>query len=309
MAQNKRATPAPHRPAANRTPANLRTPAAKRDSREQARALMAEQQRAERRRGNLIKAGIAVVAVIVAIGILVGVKLSSSPKKSAPATVAGASLMAQVTGVPAATLDAIGKGQVNPLPTAKSGNAVRMVDGKPLILYVGGEFCPFCAAERWAMIVALSRFGTFSNVSQIYSNEDNIPTFSFHGSTYTSDYVTFQPMEINGNSKGDSPNGWAPLETLTPDQTSIFQKFNSDGAFPFMDFADQAVVVGSSYSPALLEGKTQAQVAAQLTDTSSAIAKAVGGTANAFTAQICKLTNDQPGTVCSTTAAKAYSNG
>ena len=38
-------------------------------------------------------------------------------------------------------------------------------DGKPEVLYVGAEYCPFCAAERWPVVVALSRFGTWSGLS------------------------------------------------------------------------------------------------------------------------------------------------
>ena len=36
--------------------------------------------------------------------------------------------------------------------------------GKPEVLYVGTEFCPYCAAESWSLIVALSRFGQFSGL-------------------------------------------------------------------------------------------------------------------------------------------------
>ena len=32
--------------------------------------------------------------------------------------------------------------------------------GLPEMLYMGAEYCPFCAAERWAMVMALSKFGT-----------------------------------------------------------------------------------------------------------------------------------------------------
>ena len=37
-------------------------------------------------------------------------------------------------------------------------------NGLPEVLYVGAEYCPFCAAERWALIVALSKFGSFSKL-------------------------------------------------------------------------------------------------------------------------------------------------
>ena len=34
---------------------------------------------------------------------------------------------------------------------------------------MGAEYCPYCAAQRWAMIVALSRFGTFSGLTTVHS--------------------------------------------------------------------------------------------------------------------------------------------
>jgi hypothetical protein len=276
-----------------------------------ARQLLEVQRRQARRRSNLIRAGIGVVAVLAIVGIIVGLSLSAGSKKptaAPPASVAPSALLNQVTGMSPAVLDQIGKGKVGTLPQAVSGNPVKTADGKPTVLYVGGEFCPYCAAQRWAMLVALSRFGTFSNVQQINSAEDNIPTFSFEGSTYKSDYVNFDPMEIEGNSAG--PNGsWVPLDTLSADQQATFQKLNPDGSFPFLDFADQATVIGASYSPLLLSGKTHDQVAAALSDPNSDIAQAVGGSANAFTAQICKLTNNQPANVCSSAAVKAYNGG
>ncbi len=273
-----------------------------------ARQQIEVQRRQAQKRSNMIRAGIIVVAVLAVIGIGIGVALNVGSKKAAPATAAPQNLVSQVTGMSPTVLDTIGKGTANPVPTPVSGNPVATADGKPLVLYVGAEYCPYCAAQRWAMIVALSRFGTFSNLSQIKSYEDGIPTFTFHGSTYTSDYVTFQPMEINGNGVGT--NGQPlPLETLSPSQQATFQKLDPQGSFPFLDFGDQAVVIGSSFPPTLLEGKTQAQVAAELSNPDSDIAKAIGGSANAFTAQICKLTNNQPANVCSSTAVKAYNGG
>jgi hypothetical protein len=34
------------------------------------------------------------------------------------------------------------------------------------MLYIGAEYCPYCAAERWPLVMALSKFGTFSNLPQ-----------------------------------------------------------------------------------------------------------------------------------------------
>ena len=74
-------------------------------------------------------------------------------------------------------------------------------NGKPLIFYFGAEFCPYCAAERWPLIVALSRFGTFTGLSTTTSSSSdaypNTPTFTFRAASYTSDYVSFQAVEAS----------------------------------------------------------------------------------------------------------------
>ena len=49
----------------------------------------------------------------------------------------------------------------------------------------------------------------------------------------------------------------------------------------------------------MLQGKTWAQIAAALHDPSSAIAQGALGAANYMTAAICKMTGDQPASVCS----------
>ena len=78
-----------------------------------------------------------------------------------------------------------------------------MRHGKPELLYIGAEYCPFCAAQRWAMVAALSRFGTFSNLSLTHSASADVypdtPTFSFYQSTYSSKYLTFTSVETNTN--------------------------------------------------------------------------------------------------------------
>src|SRR5438876_6623085 len=41
--------------------------------------------------------------------------------------------------------------------------------GKPVVLYVGAQYCPFCAAERWALVLALSRFGHWAGLRPMRS--------------------------------------------------------------------------------------------------------------------------------------------
>ena len=52
----------------------------------------------------------------------------------------------------------------------------------------------------------------------------------------------------------------------------------------------------------MLQGKTWTEVAAALSDKSTAIAQGADGAANILTAAICKVTNDQPASVCSSPA-------
>jgi thiol-disulfide isomerase/thioredoxin len=82
---------------------------------------------------------------------------------------------------------------VNNPPKRISGQAVLNDNGKPLIVYIGAEYCPYCAAERWAAVIALSRFGTFTGLGQTHSSSSDVypdtATLSFHGAVYASQYL------------------------------------------------------------------------------------------------------------------------
>ena len=84
-------------------------------------------------------------------------------------------------------------------PVLMHGQPPLSADGKPEVLYVGAEYCPFCAAERWPLIVALSRFGTFTGLHNMQSSSTSvfpeIQSFSFVGATYPSPYVAFTGIE------------------------------------------------------------------------------------------------------------------
>lgn len=273
----------------------------------------AAQRKADRQRTMLVTGG-AVVAVIAVVLAFVLVKtLSGSP--TAAATVHGTkaeAVMQKLSTVPAATLDSVGagSGQSN-LPRPISGSPPLTENGKPEMLYVGAEFCPFCAAERWAMAMALSRFGTFSNVGLIHSSSTDVypstPTLTFYKSSYTSKYLTFTPVETETVTH-------ASLQTPTSAQQALVDKYDAPpytslqnrGAIPFIDFGNKvALVGGSSYIPQALHGMSWDQVAAALSNPTSTVAKQVDGAANYLTASICKMTNDKPATVCATPAITA----
>jgi len=267
--------------------------------------MRAAEARAERKR-RLAMAGTVVLAVALVAGVLVYLGLTSSgPSDAASTEAASAAVMKKVGSVPASTLDSVGSGTTQ--ATIKTISAPALTkDGKPRVLYVGAEYCPYCAAERWPVVVALSRFGTFSGLGETRSaSQDvypNTPTLSFHGATYTSKYLSFTGVETTSNKQ--TANGYEALDKLSAADQKIFDKYNqppyvtSGGAIPFIDLGGKYVSSGASYGPDVLTGKTQAQVASTLSNPDNEIAKAVDGTANSFTAALCDLTGGKPTSVC-----------
>jgi Domain of unknown function (DUF929) len=259
------------------------------------------------------------VAVVLALVLLQGGNSGSSGTAAGgPSGPTGASLTAltdKVTSVPAATLDQVGGGTVTAPPTTISG-APLTSGGKPEMLYIGAEYCPYCAAERWGMIVALSRFGTFKGLATIRSAERNgagtaepfplTATFTFLNATYTSKYLTFTSVEELTNIPDKATGGYTPLQTPTAAQQALIQKYDAanNGAIPFIDYGNKFMSVGASYNPGVLSGLSWTQIAGDLSTPSSAVAQGVLGTANYATAAICGLTGDQPATAC-TPAVKA----
>jgi thiol-disulfide isomerase/thioredoxin len=282
-------------------------------------AQRAAAQRARTRNRVLIAGGaIAVVVVVVLVLVLTGRNSPAgggSGPGTPPAGSALTSLVTTTTTVPAATLDQIGAGQVSTPPMSISGSPLTS-GGKPELLYIGAEYCPYCAAERWAMIMALSRFGTFSGLAATHSAAKNgagqaelypnTPTWTFAHASYASKYLTFTPVETYTNVPDPATGGYTTLQTPTAEQQALLTKYDTayGGAIPFLDFGNKYLSVGASYDPGVLAGKTWAQVAADLHDPSSSVAAAAGGTANYLTAAICGITHDQPASAC-TSVVKA----
>ena len=294
--------------------------------RERIAAQRAAERRAEQRRRILIASGsiIAVVAIVVAF---IVVKANSKPaattsSSNGPTGTALASVVSDLTSVPASTTDKIGNGggQVNATPKPVTNGTPLTANGKPEMLYMGAEYCPYCAAERWAMIQALSRFGTFSGLSTVHSASvngagqaepyPNTPTFTFHGSTYTSKYLTFTPVETQTNIPDKTTGTYTLLETPTKDQQALLTKYDappyvpsgSQGAIPFIYFGGKYIIAGASYNPQVLAGLSWSKIASEVKNNpNSDVAKAVVGTANYITAAICKMTGNQPASACTST--------
>jgi thiol-disulfide isomerase/thioredoxin len=281
--------------------------------REKIAAQRAAQRRAEQRRRILIASGSILVVIAVVVAFIV-VKANNKPSGSSsngPTGSALAGVVSKVTNVPASTLDKIGSGSFTGKIQPVNGGTPLTSGGKPEMLYMGAEYCPYCAAERWSMIVALSRFGTFSGLSTVHSSTtdtpSNISTFTFHGSSYTSKYLTFTPVEMETNIPDQSTGGYTTLETPTKEQEALITKYDAPpyttqaGAIPFIYFGGKYLSIGASYDATTLSGLKWDQIAADLNNPDSAVAKAINGTANHITAAICKMTGNQPASACTAT--------
>jgi hypothetical protein len=268
-------------------------------TRQRIAAHQAAVRRAQARR-RLLLAGGSIAAVLGLVVAIVVVGLNRTPPRAGPAVV-NARLATQITAVPAATFDAVGRGTANG-PEPMRGQPELTRDGKPEVLYIGGEFCPFCAAERWAIAAAVSRFGHLSGLRFIHSSPadsyPDTPTLSFYKAAFTSKYIAFVPVEWYGEAEDPStPFGHVYLQQPTAQERAEFTRYDGS-SIPFLDIANRYLAPGIAYSPADLAGLTWSQVTAGMHNSGSPVARDIDGAANLITAAICSVTRGQPGDVC-----------
>src|SRR3954452_3821897 len=166
--------------------------------------LRAEAARKDRQRTQDIVAVVAVVIVVVSV--VLGVVISSRPKDAPAATPSGgAAALATLEKLPASLFDKAPAPTPEQAPAKLAGGTPLTQDGKPKVLYVGAEYCPFCAMERWPLIAALSKFGTFSGLKPTTSASDDVhpdtPTWTFADATYSSDVLAFEAVETADREK------------------------------------------------------------------------------------------------------------
>jgi hypothetical protein len=267
-----------------------------------AAARAAEAARAARRRNLMLGGGgVAVVLIVVGVIIAVGVSHKGSKTTANPVLPASSTVTAALGKAAAVTTAPTSFSTVTGPPSRLTGSALIGADGKPEVLYVGAEWCPFCAVTRWPLTVALSRFGTFTGLQTTESiandSDPNTPTLSYHGATYSSTYIDFVPVETADGAR-------QPLEKLTAVQDELFQKL-AGGNFPFVDFGGKWMQKGASANPAVLAGLTPDAAAAQLSNTTSTIGSTVQQGADVFSAIICGLDGGKPATVCTSPAVTA----
>jgi hypothetical protein len=283
---------------------------------------------------------IGIVIVIAAVFIVIAVTSGSKPPKTAPNGVASGQdpvaasitrMVDPVATIPISVYNSVGVyGQTLPEIVTK-GQAALTSASLPQVLYVGAEYCPYCAMTRWSIVAALSRFGTFKNLKMTSSanSDGNIPTFSFLRSTYTSPYFVFTPYESldrNQNTLQATPSWATALYTKYDgnEQTAApAAPFNPGRVgIPFFDFGNKLISSGApgflnpvydaltGGGPASTTAAAAAIIANSMHDPSTAEASAIGAKylialANYFSANICTLDGGKPANVCGSSGVMA----
>lgn len=223
----------------------------------------------------------------------------------------------------------------NEVGTTPTAVPMLIVNGKPSVIYLGSITCIFCGENRWAMAMALSRFGNFTALFKGYSSfgDGDLPTLYWSpahynqstvdlGSFYKSNYVNFiaiedtdpitggfnlQPLNViqqEINSAGNSVYSTAmayilKLNNFQGTPYTIWGKYNVGGA--------DAVVFGNttptSASSLPMTYMTHDQIFQQLSNPSSQFAWSEYAAADLYVAMICSsINNSAP--VCSLPAIK-----
>lgn len=243
----------------------------------------------------LIGIVIAAVAILVAGYFLLGSQ--SGTQTSLDGQAVSASVLSQLYVIAnnGTLAGAIGTGSSAAGAIMEVNGTPLIVNGKPAIVYVSADYCPYCAVTRWSLILAMMRFGNFTQLHYMSSSPTDIypdtATFSFYNSSYSSDFISFVAAETadrNGN----------PLQTLNAVENATFSAYNLNntalpashrGGIPFIDFSNASVQVGAAVSPQPMSGMDWAQIIAALQNTKSPIAQGIIGDANIFTSQICAM--------------------
>jgi Domain of unknown function (DUF929) len=236
---------------------------------------------------------VAVVVLLAAIRVVGGSRENqASPAPTpAPKNDAGA-LPGIISTVPPSVVSAVGAGTAAPLQARRLPALAK--DGKPLVLVVSSGRCADCAAERWALVAALGRFGTFENVELTTSSETgaypNTPTFGFDGARFRSSYLAFDAVDS---------------QQMTHEQRRVFERYDTEaltgrpkGSLPFLAIGGRFVLAGAQFDPGVVADQAARAVASAVQHPATDQAMGVIGAANQLTAAFCSLTGDQPTATC-----------
>jgi thiol-disulfide isomerase/thioredoxin len=244
--------------------------------------MRARMKRRQRIRNLTIMITVIVIAVSLIVGVYIALGTSSSALDKYDNVLVTPSDMATIYQVSHAAFGPSGSGLL--VTSGSSANlqtasgAPYVDSGKPIVVYIGADFCPYCAAERWAMVISLSRFGNFTNLHYTTSanDEGDYATFTFTGSSYSSKYISFQPFEQENRDQ-------SPKQAIPANYSTEF-----GNSYPFVNFGNSYILHTLIPNPQILSGKNWTQIFTDIS-TGDSTGQTIQEGANAFTALICKI--------------------
>lgn len=251
--------------------------------------------------------------VVALLGTLLLVKVvggSNSLPTVTSLAQASSLIRSEVTGIPESVFDEVGVASptvpvVPPVLVAASQRSHKPKHA--FVLFVGTEYCSFCAAERWPLIAALSRFGTFGTLYDVQSSSidyaPDTPTFSFFGTSYKSHFLSFHAYEVRSDVLG--ANGYLPLMKLPRSTRALVRRYDPSMTYPFVDVDGEVLVLQANLSPETFADTSRSQVAGDLSDPSNPVTQGIVASANYLTASICHVDGEQPAAVCSSLGVAA----
>ena len=163
-------------------------------------------------------------------------------------------------------------------------------NNKHLIFFLVVGYCPFCAAERWAIVESLKKFGTWNNLKMDKSAESeekyvNIPTFNFSKATYDSKELEFRGVEI-------ADRYFENLQDLTDYDKELLENYNPDQIIPFLLIDGQFMQIGSGIKPEKLQNMEHEQILREINnEQSSDIGNMIKTEIDNITTLVCKSLN------------------
>ena len=264
--------------------------------------------------------GLIIVAICL-LGALVLVRDNSGPDTSSTVetfTPAPSSLLSTLSSVPASVYDTIGVSSPTapvqaPQPSG-SGSAPMWLAAAnggpplPVVFFYGAEFAPYPAVQRWPLVLALSRFGTFKQLGLMQSSPTtafaNLSTFTFWNASYSSKYLILESVE---RYSALNPTGARYLTLERTRRAAGRGDQQLTARVPTPSPCSTWPTATSSTAPAsprpCWPECHRARSPAILDTPASPLTQAVVTAANEITATICAVDGDKPAAVCESRAS------
>jgi hypothetical protein len=192
---------------------------------------------------------------------------------------------------------------------------LKLIDGTRLdsknkvgFFYMGADFCPFCAGQRWAVLLTLVRFGDFEGLRYMASSPtdvySNTPTLSFQHMKYKSKHVDFQAVETADRNGGKlmTPSKLQEKIVNTYDKPPYTRTF---GGIPFIYLDGRYLLTHPMVTPPRLSGLDWKTIAKKFADPESELFQKVMPKVNLLSAAICRLDGGSPDEVCASSGVIA----